>query len=82
MHMQQAALMAPQQWKSIRLHQTEQWLLAATSEDVHVCTFIFTSVEVFQRTDVDSTDYDLLLVEPRSVQRSHNCVGTTRTSIC
>ena len=31
------------------------------------------SVEAFQRTDVDSTDYDLLLVEPRSVQRSHNC---------
>ena len=40
------------------------------------------SVEEFQRTDVDSTDYDLLLIEPRSVQRSHNCVGTTRTSIC
>jgi len=31
------------------------------------------SVEAFQRTDVDLTDYDLLLVEPRSVQRSHNC---------
>jgi len=28
------------------------------------------SVEAFQRTDVDSNDYDLLLVEPRSVQRS------------
>jgi len=27
-------------------------------------------VEAFQRTDVDSTDYDLLFVEPRSVQRS------------
>ena len=40
------------------------------------------SVEAFQRTDVDSTDYDLLLVEPRSVQRSHNCVGTSCTSIC
>ena len=40
------------------------------------------SVEAFQRTDVDSTDYDLLLVEPRSVQRSHNCVGTMCTSIC
>ena len=40
------------------------------------------SVEALQRTDVDSADYDLLLVEPWSVQRSHNCVGTTRTSIC
>ena len=40
------------------------------------------SVEAFQRTDVDATDYDLLLVEPRSVQRSHNCVGTSCTSIC
>ena len=40
------------------------------------------SVEAFRRTDVDSTDYDLLLVELRSLQRSHNCVGTSRTSIC
>jgi len=31
------------------------------------------SVEAFLWTDVDSTDYDLILVEPRSVQRSHNC---------
>ena len=31
------------------------------------------SAEAFQRTDDDSTDYDLLLVEQRSVQRSHNC---------
>ena len=30
------------------------------------------SVEAFQRTEVDSTNYDLLLIEPRSVQRSHN----------
>ena len=36
MHMQQAALMAPQRWKNSRLHQTEQWLLAATSAEVHV----------------------------------------------
>jgi len=29
--------------------------------------------EAFQRTDDDSTDYDLLLVEPRSVQQFRNC---------
>ena len=27
------------------------------------------AVEAFQRTDVDSTDYNLLLVEPRSMYR-------------
>jgi len=37
------------------------------------------SVEAFQRTDVDSTDYDLMLVEPRSVQRSYNCADVAHT---
>jgi len=41
------------------------------------------SVEAFQRTDVDSTDYDLLLLKPRSVQRSQNCadVAHAHTSL-